>query len=330
MANRREARRLGQSSALGMVLDHGCDAFNVILTAFSVCSVLQFGNSPKSLMILYTAMVPFFTGTWEEYYTGVLHLPVVNGPDEGVLIVSLSLILSGFMELIFGPGSYSRFWHTQVNIACISSNPLEYRDIISLVMLICACFTAGSNIFNVGKYFYKKELRLSQTCQNILDSLFLILPFGFVLSFPLLEWLPCSVKNQNDKSSSDFNSNLNLIRHSGFFVEFPRMTMWLIGLLFLKLVMHIQLAHVCDEKYFPWTKTVVFSLIFIISTPILRYCLHLQHHFINEFYHLCLCLIVSAVSWVHMVFCVGTEMSEILKTPVFFLAGVDEVKYKDK
>ena len=29
----------------------------------------------------------FFMATWEEYYTGTLALPVINGPNEGLLIM---------------------------------------------------------------------------------------------------------------------------------------------------------------------------------------------------------------------------------------------------
>ena len=29
----------------------------------------------------------FFMATWEEYYTGTLALPIINGPNEGLLII---------------------------------------------------------------------------------------------------------------------------------------------------------------------------------------------------------------------------------------------------
>lgn len=41
----------------------------------------------------------FFMATWEEYYTGTLALPIINGPNEGLLIM-YSLY---FVTAIVGP-----------------------------------------------------------------------------------------------------------------------------------------------------------------------------------------------------------------------------------
>jgi hypothetical protein len=34
-------------------------------------------------------MIPFAAATWEEYHTGIMDLPIVNGPSEGLLAVQL-------------------------------------------------------------------------------------------------------------------------------------------------------------------------------------------------------------------------------------------------
>lgn len=50
-------------------------------------------------------MLGFYAATWEEYYTGELSLPVINGPNEGIVITCLIHIFTG----IVGPD----FWLTE-------------------------------------------------------------------------------------------------------------------------------------------------------------------------------------------------------------------------
>jgi ethanolaminephosphotransferase len=101
----KQARRTGSSSPLGLLFDHGCDAVNSLfgsanwivamalnpLHDVSLCFVILFG--PYAL---------FYVGTWEEYHTGKLILPIVNGPNEG-LIGGALMSLTSYM---YGP----TFW----------------------------------------------------------------------------------------------------------------------------------------------------------------------------------------------------------------------------
>jgi hypothetical protein len=38
--------------------------------------------------MLLAPSVPFYTATWEEWHTGAMVLPKINGPSEGLLIVA--------------------------------------------------------------------------------------------------------------------------------------------------------------------------------------------------------------------------------------------------
>ena len=91
----KQARKTGTSSPLGMYFDHVCDAINAVVTSISMGSVLAVGWSPKLFFFLLTGFVPFYVQTWEEYYTGSLVLPVFNGPNEGLLLISIFAVLSG-------------------------------------------------------------------------------------------------------------------------------------------------------------------------------------------------------------------------------------------
>jgi ethanolaminephosphotransferase len=46
----------------------------------------------QSLLLLLAPAQVFFMATWEEYYTGTLALPIVNGPNEGLAIMYLVYI----------------------------------------------------------------------------------------------------------------------------------------------------------------------------------------------------------------------------------------------
>ena len=78
----KQARRTGNGSPLGLLFDHGCDAFNVIVGGVAVAASMQMGPTWRAPGIVLAAMVAFFFGTWEEYFTGVLYLPPFNGPNE--------------------------------------------------------------------------------------------------------------------------------------------------------------------------------------------------------------------------------------------------------
>lgn len=97
----KQARRTGSSSPLGMLFDHGCDAINAI--AGSANWIMTLGLNPDKDALLCWAIVlgpmsMFFIATWEEFYTGALILPIINGVSEGLVggaLLSLATYLYG-------------------------------------------------------------------------------------------------------------------------------------------------------------------------------------------------------------------------------------------
>ncbi|CCW68856.1 unnamed protein product [Phytomonas sp. Hart1] len=87
-----QARRTGTSSPLGLLVDHGCDAFNCIISSLSIAASVSAGPCWKTWVILLNTVTTFFMNTWEEYYRGILILPIINGPNEGIL-VAISIYL---------------------------------------------------------------------------------------------------------------------------------------------------------------------------------------------------------------------------------------------
>jgi len=102
----KQARRTENGTPLGMLFDHGCDAINSPLG--SACWACAMGIGPSSRVVMFatltSSMIPFYTATWEEYYTGALVLPVINGPNEGILM-GAALSVASFL---WG----ASYWHT--------------------------------------------------------------------------------------------------------------------------------------------------------------------------------------------------------------------------
>jgi ethanolaminephosphotransferase len=100
----KQARRTGSSSPLGLLFDHGCDAINSIFG--SVNWIISLGLDPQedALMcwgLILGPMAMFYVATWEEYYTGALILPIVNGPNEGLLGGALLSLTTAYYGIGF-------------------------------------------------------------------------------------------------------------------------------------------------------------------------------------------------------------------------------------
>lgn len=83
----KQARRTRTSSALGMFFDHACDAMNTTVISIPVAAALGTGWTMKAFFGLWCGYIAFYFQTWEEFYTGVMVLPVINGASEGILIL---------------------------------------------------------------------------------------------------------------------------------------------------------------------------------------------------------------------------------------------------
>jgi ethanolaminephosphotransferase len=77
----------------------------------------------------------FFMATWEEYYTGTLALPIVNGPNEGLAIMYSCYLATAAV----GPG----FW-LQPNVLVPSLRNNEAFVLMTLIASIGQCFVSGA------------------------------------------------------------------------------------------------------------------------------------------------------------------------------------------
>eukprot|EP01138_Halocafeteria_seosinensis_P012616 gb/GECG01012890.1/.p1 GENE.gb/GECG01012890.1/~~gb/GECG01012890.1/.p1 ORF type:complete len:403 (+),score=5.23 gb/GECG01012890.1/:1-1209(+) len=103
----KQARRTGNSSPLGLLFDHGCDAVNASMFGPVTCiSAMAMGAGYELGMAWTLPVVAFFIATWEEFHTGDMILPVLNGPNEGLFLTMVTYLGSA----VLGP----KVWHAHV------------------------------------------------------------------------------------------------------------------------------------------------------------------------------------------------------------------------
>ena len=86
----KQARRTGNSTPFGMLMDHGCDVFTNIFTAYNLSKLSLVGNDDLySFSVFFGLILGFYMMTYEEYKLGEMHFPPINGTDEGNFFVFL-------------------------------------------------------------------------------------------------------------------------------------------------------------------------------------------------------------------------------------------------
>ena len=90
----KQARRTKSSSALGMLFDHGCDAFVAGMIPLVLIQVTG-TTGWESFLVQYFSLFSFLVKVLEQKAIGELILGYINPVDEGLIVVSLALIFSG-------------------------------------------------------------------------------------------------------------------------------------------------------------------------------------------------------------------------------------------
>ncbi|CAE7537342.1 captC, partial [Symbiodinium pilosum] len=137
----KQARRTGSSSPLGLFLDHGADALNIVLSSLNVMAMLQLGEGRywECLGVWAATTTPFFFATWEEYFTGTLYLGVFNGPTDGVLIVCASYLAT------FLHGDQTELWGSDFALG------LSRAQAMICFYAVCVFGTVLGNLIAVQK-----------------------------------------------------------------------------------------------------------------------------------------------------------------------------------
>lgn len=91
-----QAKRINKVTAFGKLIDHSCDVFTNIITAFNLSKMFALGNDDYfSFTVFLCLYIGFYMMTFEEFKVGEMHFPEYSGADEGNLTVAgLGFLLS--------------------------------------------------------------------------------------------------------------------------------------------------------------------------------------------------------------------------------------------
>ena len=93
----KQARRNGTGSVMGMLFDHGLDGTTAVVMNAVLTRMYQVGGGLPAILAIQISTVPFYYLTMEEYYIGMLHLPMFSGPDDTSLYISCLCFFAAYM-----------------------------------------------------------------------------------------------------------------------------------------------------------------------------------------------------------------------------------------
>ncbi|KAI3425927.1 hypothetical protein D9Q98_007899 [Chlorella vulgaris] len=96
----KQARRTKNSSPLGQLFDHGCDALAVHLILMNVACSLNLPIGWRMMTGCYCVMVPWILAHWEEYHTGTM---VYGNGYMGVTEANYAVVLVHLITGIIAP-----------------------------------------------------------------------------------------------------------------------------------------------------------------------------------------------------------------------------------
>ena len=223
----KQARRTGTGSPLGLLMDHGCDALNTTVMSLSVATALQLGSTINAVILWGIGALGFFFATLEEYYTGVLQLPWINGPNEGIHLMAIIFCLTG----AYGPS----FWSAPAPFGDCTR-----ADVVVWLTVALGVATVAFNAYNIATVVREKKRThdvASRAEEESISSL-----VAATRSVPLFLSLSL-VYVWAVYSPSDILS------------RYPRELLWVCGLVVVKLDVGIMVAHLCEQEYHPFTRT---------------------------------------------------------------------------
>lgn len=138
----KQARRTGNSSPLGLIFDHGCDAFTCGLESLIFAKCAMVGDNFVPILAILISCMPFYFATLEEYYVGGLWLPVMNGVTDGSAILIGVNILIGILG--------SEWWAVERDIIGIHTSVGHFC--FYLVFMI-QCYATLKNFYEISKAY---------------------------------------------------------------------------------------------------------------------------------------------------------------------------------
>lgn len=227
----KQARKTGSSSPLGLLFDHGLDAWNTVLAAVNTICALGIASDDFFCIaaVIFSTGAAFFVATWEEYHTHKLVLPIMNGPNEGVITTAMISFVSWWM----GP----QYWHQYGVYEMVEpflpalvkdmlpeafQTGMANKDLLLLVLVVFSAREVAAKIINVVPKYGLKSLS------------------GLI---PLVTLMILSV--------------LIVKSNPQVLIQNQRVVLYLYGVIFVEMVMSLMLDHMTRNKFDPFRNTLV-------------------------------------------------------------------------
>ena len=152
----KQARRTGNSTPFGMLMDHGCDIFTNIFTAYNMSRLLVVGNDDFfSYSVFFGLLIGFYYMTYEDYKIGEMYFPPINGADEGNFAVFLIGVACGILGQNF------------LKVSFINNYP---RVTVGRIIAGVIAFGGFTAVINLYIHTYKKKGCL-ENFRNFYDNM---------------------------------------------------------------------------------------------------------------------------------------------------------------
>lgn len=239
----KQARRTGSSSPLGLLFDHGCDAANsmfgsanwIIAIDLSLTSSTSTQDVLMCWILVLGPMALFYVATWEEYYTGKLILPIMNGPNEGLVLGALTSL----MTFLYGISYWqdTTWYDTVIHPYLIPILPTALQEMIPKDFYLRNCdVQVFMATFGFIQETFSKALLVSW--RYGISSLQTLLPFVTLCVCTFVVGM--------------YNPEI--------WIRMPRTTIHLISGLFVEMCAQLMLDHITAQKYNPY-RWVLFPLV---------------------------------------------------------------------
>ena len=269
----KQARRTKSSSPLGLLVDHGTDACTTFFITCGLGAILALESIYQYILLWIMIIVPFYLNNWEEYITGVMSLPIINGINEGTFVIVFLECLTGF----------------------IGQDYLNKREYIILGRHILfntfiSSLACGAGIF-FGIVSILKIRQLESKSKKI-NALIDVFPFIYFLSsFFCIIFLTDSKITEN----------------------YPQLLIVSFGFQFAKMLGLLQLAHLTGTRFNPYTLVFILpNICYIIHSVIYYFKKSYRILFVSIDDLIIIFSIVNSLSWFHFVYFCSEEMCKIL------------------
>ena len=269
----KQARRTKSSSALGLLVDHGTDACTTFFITCGLGAILALESIYQYILLWIMIIVPFYLNNWEEYITGVMSLPLINGINEGTFIIVFLECLTGFIgQDYLNKREYIIFGRN-----------ILFNTFISSI----AC---GAGIF-FGIISLLKIRQLESKSKKI-NALIDVFPFIiFLSSFFCIIYLTDSKITEN----------------------YPQLLIVSFGFQFAKMLGLLQLAHLTGSRFNPYNLAFVLTNLCYIIHSLIYFCKKSYRILFVSIDDLIIIFsIVNFLSWLHYVYFCSEEMCKIL------------------